>query len=190
VDELKSAAGEAAGKCSGLLEPFLVKLAAMHDQPVTVGRVKASSWHEAAMKVAQKAADWHLGTATIKAYFKSRLDAETGKLRPRRGETAATDVDTELHHLMALVDHDAEDMEAQLRIESARLVELAPDTGVRLASTEAAIIEVLKAHGPMRSAELAKAVHRSPNGGSFRGELSNLKRRGIIKSGARGYELA
>lgn len=106
VDELKAAAAKAAEEGRRLIGPFVGMLAAMHNEPVTVGRVKASSWHEAAVKVAERAAGWHLGAAEIKAYFKSRLDPASGNLRPRLNETAATDVDTELHHLMAMVDHD------------------------------------------------------------------------------------
>ncbi len=189
VDELKAAAGKAAEECAKLLGPFMAKLAAMHDEPVTLGRVKASNWHEAAAKVARKAAGWHLGTSEIGAYFKSRLDPDSGKLRPTRSG-AGTNIDQELHILMGTVDHDADDMEARLRIEAAKLAEMAPDTGVRLASTEAAVVAALRQRGPMRAAEIAEAVHRSPNGGSLRSELAGMKRRGIIKSGAKGYELA
>lgn len=80
-------------------------------------------------------------------------------------------------------------MESALRIEGSKLAALVPHAASRLAATEAAVVEALKEHGPMTGAELARAVHRSPNGGSLRGELSSLKRRGIIKSGSRGYEL-
>ena len=188
VDELKAAAGKAAEECAKLLGPFVAKLAAMHNEAVTVGRVRASSWHEAALKVAQKTAGWPLGTASIKSYFKSRLDPESGRLRPRPGETAATDVDTELHHLMATVEHDGEEMEARLRIETAKLGEALVDDADRLSGAEARILEVLRTNGPMKGRAIALAVDRSFSG-QFRGELAGMTRRRRIKHSTRGYEL-
>jgi hypothetical protein len=187
VDELKAAAGKAAEECGRLLGPFKARLAAMRDEPVTIGRVKAASWHEAALKVAQKASGWDLGTAAITAYFKSRLDPESEKLRPRRSETAATDVDTELHHFMAMVDHDADEMEARLDIEAASLGDGRPDAGVRLTELQAKIKKALSERGPLKSDPLARAVHREPSGG-FRGEVANMVRLRLITKTPDGYE--
>lgn len=188
VDELKRQAESAARVADDLLRPLCASLALLREEPVVVGRVTAASWHEAAAKLARVAGAWPLGTARLTSYFASRLDAATGRLGPLVAETAAASDDTELHHLMATLDHKEDEIDTRLQMESARLCVAKPEARYALTDIEARVVAELRRVGPMKAAALAKAVYRSPNGGSFRAELANMVRRGLIRRGPGGYE--
>lgn len=187
IDGLKLAAGTAAAKCAEAIEPFVVKLAAMHNEPVVVGRVKATSWHEAALRIGRNAAGWRLGAEDVKSYFLSRIDPESKKLRARRSETAATDGDTDLNELMASVEHHADEMEPRLRIEAAKLVEGGAEAWTQATDLQRKLIAALRKSGPLKGDSVARAVGREP-AGSVRGELRHMEQLGWIRLGPEGYE--